>query len=94
MYAYICRLFQADVDNNGTLDYGEFIAATINLNKIEREENLLVAFSYFDKDNSGYITVDELQSACIEYNMGDVHIDEMIREVDQDNVWNELAHLP
>ncbi|KAL3699486.1 hypothetical protein R1sor_017508 [Riccia sorocarpa] len=29
----------------------EFIAATINLKKIEREENLFVAFSYFDKDN-------------------------------------------
>lgn len=75
----------ADVDNNGTIDYGEFIAATLHLNKIEREENLFAAFSYFDKDQSGYITVDELQQACIEYNMGDVRIDEMIREVDQDN---------
>ncbi|MCO5603764.1 hypothetical protein L7F22_057916 [Adiantum nelumboides] len=75
----------ADVDNNGTIDYGEFIAATLNLNKIEREENLFAAFSYFDKDKSGYITVDEIQQACIEYNMGDVRIDEMIKEADQDN---------
>lgn len=75
----------ADVDNNGTIDYGEFIAATLNLNKIEREENLFAAFSYFDKDNSGYITVDEIQQACIEYNMGEVHLDEMIKEADQDN---------
>ncbi|KAI5071543.1 hypothetical protein GOP47_0013794 [Adiantum capillus-veneris] len=75
----------ADVDNNGTIDYGEFLAATLHLNKIEREENLFAAFSYFDKDQSGYITVDELQQACIEFNMGDVRIDEMIREVDQDN---------
>lgn len=77
---------QADVDNNGTIDYGEFIAATLHLNKIEREENLFAAFSYFDKDQSGYITVDELQQACTEYNMGDVRIDDMIKEVDQDNV--------
>ncbi|MCO5596638.1 hypothetical protein L7F22_050705 [Adiantum nelumboides] len=75
----------ADIDNNGTIDYGEFIAATLNLNKIEREENLFAAFSYFDKDKSGYITVDEIQQACIEYNMGDVRIDEMIKEADQDN---------
>ncbi|KAL2636052.1 hypothetical protein R1flu_007531 [Riccia fluitans] len=75
----------ADVDRDGAIDYGEFIAATINLNKIEREENLFAAFSYFDKDKSGYITVDELQQACLDHNLGDVHIDEMIREVDQDN---------
>ncbi|BBN04182.1 calcium-dependent protein kinase [Marchantia polymorpha subsp. ruderalis] len=75
----------ADVDRDGAIDYGEFIAATINLNKIEREENLFAAFSYFDKDKSGYITVDELQQACVDHNLGDVRIDEMIREVDQDN---------
>ncbi|KAJ7523020.1 hypothetical protein O6H91_18G035000 [Diphasiastrum complanatum] len=76
----------ADVDNNGTIDYQEFITATLHLNKIEREENLFAAFSYFDKDCSGYITTDELQQACIEYKMGDdVCIEDMIREVDQDN---------
>ena len=68
------------------MDYGEFIAATLHLNKIEREETLFAAFCYFDKDSSGYITVDELQQACLDYNMGDVPIDEIIREVDQDNV--------
>ncbi|GLJ39874.1 hypothetical protein SUGI_0815450 [Cryptomeria japonica] len=75
----------ADVDNSGTIDYGEFIAATFHLNKLEREETLFTAFSYFDKDASGYITVDELQQACLDNNMNDVPIDEIIREVDQDN---------
>lgn len=77
---------QADVDNSGTIDYGEFIAATIHLNKLEREEHLLAAFQYFDKDASGYITVDELQQACVEHSMTDVFIEDIIREVDQDNV--------
>ena len=77
---------QADVDNSGTIDYGEFIAATIHLNKLEREEHLLAAFQYFDKDGSGYITVDELQQACVEHNMTDVFIEDIIKEVDQDNV--------
>jgi len=79
-------ILQADVDNNGTIDYGEFIAATIHLNKFEREEHLIAAFQYFDKDGSGYITVDELQQACAEHNMIDVLIEDIIREVDQDNV--------
>jgi len=77
---------QADVDNNGTIDYGEFIAATLHLNKIEREDHLFAAFSYFDKDGSGYITEDELQQACEEFGIEDAQLEEMIREVDQDNV--------
>ncbi|WOK94194.1 calcium-dependent protein kinase 10-like [Canna indica] len=75
----------ADVDNSGTIDYDEFIAATLHLNKIEKEDHLFAAFQYFDKDGSGYITPDELQQACEEFGIGDVQLEEMIREVDQDN---------
>ncbi|XP_022973821.1 calcium-dependent protein kinase SK5-like [Cucurbita maxima] len=75
----------ADIDNSGTIDYGEFLAATIHLNKLEREENLLSAFSYFDKDGSGFITIDELQLACKEFGLSDLHLDDMISEIDEDN---------
>lgn len=74
------------MDNSGTIDYIEFIAATLHLNKLEREEHLVAAFSYFDKDGSGYITVDELQQACKEHNMPDAFLDDVIIEADQDNV--------
>ncbi|KAL3564651.1 hypothetical protein D5086_032697 [Populus alba] len=76
----------ADIDNSGTIDYGEFLAATVHLNKLEREENLVSAFSFFDKDSSGYITIDELQQACKEFGLSELHLDEMIKEIDQDNV--------
>lgn len=72
-------------DNNVTIHYEEFIAATLPLNKIEREEHLLAAFTYFDKDGSGYITVDKLQRACGEHNMEDSLLEEIISEVDQNN---------
>ncbi|XP_019086539.1 PREDICTED: calcium-dependent protein kinase 5 [Camelina sativa] len=75
----------ADVDNSGTIDYSEFIAATIHLNKLEREEHLVAAFQYFDKDGSGYITIDELQQACVEHGMADVFLEDIIKEVDQNN---------
>ncbi|KAL0914393.1 hypothetical protein M5K25_014737 [Dendrobium thyrsiflorum] len=75
----------ADIDNSGTIDYGEFLAATMHLHKVERDDNLFAAFSYFDKDGSGYITYDELQKACEEFGMNDVHLEDMIREIDQDN---------
>ncbi|CAE6158188.1 unnamed protein product [Arabidopsis arenosa] len=75
----------ADVDNSGTIDYSEFIAATIHLNKLEREEHLVAAFQYFDKDGSGFITIDELQQACVEHGMADVFLEDIIKEVDQNN---------
>ncbi|KAJ6300318.1 hypothetical protein OIU76_021178 [Salix suchowensis] len=78
-------LREADADNSGTIDCKEFIAATLHLNKAEKDDHLSAAFSYFDKDGSGYITIDELQQACNEFGMDDVHLEEMIREVDQDN---------
>ena len=77
---------QTDIDNSGTIDYCEFLAATLHLNKMEREENLIAAFAFFDKDGSGYITIDELQQACKELGLCDGHMDEMIKEIDQDNV--------
>lgn len=62
------------MDNSGTIDYGEFIAATIHLIKFECEEHLIAAFQYFDKDGSVYIMVDELQQACTEHNMTDASL--------------------
>ncbi|KAL5075340.1 hypothetical protein RYX36_014324 [Vicia faba] len=76
----------ADIDNSGTIDYGEFIAATLHLNKVEREDHLFATFSYFDKDGSGYITQEELQQACDEFGIKDVGLDEIIKEIDEDNV--------
>lgn len=55
-------------------------------NKIEREDNLFAAFSYFDKDGSGYITQEELQQACDEFGIKDVRLEEIIKEIDEDNV--------
>ncbi|KAE8721368.1 Calcium-dependent protein kinase 20 [Hibiscus syriacus] len=79
------RMQAADIDNSGTIDYQEFIAATLHLNMTEREDSLLATFSYFDSDCSGYITQDELQKACQEFGINDIHINELMCEVDQDN---------
>ncbi|XP_044510463.1 calcium-dependent protein kinase 20-like [Mangifera indica] len=75
----------ADIDNSGTMDYKEFTAAMLHLNKIQREDHLFAAFSYFDKDGSGYITLDELQQACQQFGIDSTHLEEIISEVDQDN---------
>ncbi|WCJ35056.1 Calcium-dependent protein kinase [Euphorbia peplus] len=75
----------ADVDKDGTIDYVEFITATMHRHKLDREENLYEAFQYFDKDNSGFITREELRQAMAQYGMGDeATIDEIIDDVDTD----------
>ena len=82
-------ILQADADGNGTIDYGEFIAATMHINRLDREEHLYSAFQHFDKYNSGYITMEELEQALREFCMNDGRdIKEIISEVDGDNVRN------
>ncbi|KAL8462702.1 hypothetical protein ACS0TY_032841 [Phlomoides rotata] len=85
--AEVVQLMEAaDVDGNGTIDYIEFITATMHRHKLERDEHLFSAFQFFDKDSSGYITRDELKTAMKEYDMGDeATIEEIISEVDTDN---------
>ncbi|XP_054797968.1 calcium-dependent protein kinase 2-like [Prosopis cineraria] len=76
----------ADVDGNGSIDYIEFITATMHRHKLEADEHLYKAFQYFDKDNSGFITRDELETAMKEYGIGDdATIKEILSEVDTDN---------
>lgn len=41
------------MDGNGSIDYLEFITATMHMNKMEKEDHLFKAFEYFDKDKSG-----------------------------------------
>ncbi|KAH7665551.1 Non-specific serine/threonine protein kinase protein [Dioscorea alata] len=76
----------ADVDGNGTLDYGEFVAVSIHLRKIGNDEHLHKAFAYFDRDKSGYIEIEELRECLaddLEANHEEV-INAIIRDVDTD----------
>ena len=47
----------------GSIDYEEFLAATVNLNHLEKEDTMYNAFRHFDTDNSGYITQTEMEDA-------------------------------
>lgn len=53
----------ADTDASGTINYTEFIAATMEQNMYLKEENLRNAFRMFDKDGSGKISIDEMKQA-------------------------------
>ena len=80
-----------DMDNNGYIEYEEFVRAAVSKEYFINENVLRFAFRYFDKDNSGEITFDEIESVFKE-SIADktkVHealkqiISEVISEVDQ-----------
>lgn len=81
-------ILQADVDGSGYLDYREFVAISIHMRKMGDDEHLHKAFSYFDKNNSGYIEIDELRDSLSDdlgSNAEEV-ISAIIHDVDTDKV--------
>jgi calcium-dependent protein kinase len=79
-------LCQADADGNGSLDYGEFVTLSVHLRKIGNDEHLHKAFAYFDRNQSGYIEIDELRESLAD-DLGQNHeevINAIIRDVDTD----------
>lgn len=70
--------------HSGSIDYEEFLAATLNSRKLENEEQLLKAFEHFDTDNSGTITRDELKEALHKYGESEENITKLLKEVDKD----------
>lgn len=76
------------MDGNGTLDYGEFVAVTIHLQKMENDEHFRRAFVFFDRDGSGYIEMDELRESLVDDSgqVEDEVLNDIMREVDTDKV--------
>lgn len=51
-----------DLDNNGFLDFSEFIIAASDLSSLLSARSLKVAFDLFDEDKSGSISIEEFRS--------------------------------
>ncbi|XP_028084767.1 calcium-dependent protein kinase 24 [Camellia sinensis] len=78
----------ADIDGNGTLNCEEFVTMSVHLKKIgSGDEQLRQAFRYFDKNDNGYIEIEELKEGLLEDNLGpnnDQVIQDIIFDVDLD----------
>lgn len=71
-----------DVDKDGFLDYGEFVAISIHLRKISHDEHLQRAFQFFDKNESGFIELEELRNALADE--VDANSEEVIKAIMHD----------
>lgn len=54
-----------DSNQNGLIDYTEFIAACLQSYNYLKENHLRTAFAYYDKDGGGTISRDELRQ-CLQ----------------------------
>jgi calcium-dependent protein kinase len=76
-----------DLDGSHALSYDEFMAATVHMQKLESEDNLLQAFADFDTDGSGSISAEELAVKLVELGIKNSReeVMEIIKEVDTNN---------
>ena len=51
-----------DSDGSGEIDYNEWLMATMDRKNLLSDEKLKTAFNYFDKNNNGSISVDEIKA--------------------------------
>jgi calcium-dependent protein kinase len=73
-----------DTDNNGFIEYEEFISASINKKLVLTEENLLNAFQLFDKDRCGQITISTLKQVLgHDSNVSELVWKDMVDKIDK-----------
>ena len=72
-----------DVDKNGKIDYTEFLASTLQKANYLKNERLFETFCMFDKDNSGYITKEEILQILKAEKSQEKEVEKYISEVDK-----------
>lgn len=78
---------EVDIDNNGTIDFPEFLAMmTKKARTMDTEEEIREAFKVFDRDGNGFITAAELRHVMttLGEKLTNEEVDAMIREADVD----------
>ena len=72
------------ISDSETIKYSEFLAAAMDSKNYLKQEKLWLGFKYFDIENTGYITLENIREVLAREGrkMTDEEINEMIREVD------------
>ena len=54
-------LSACDLNNDGQIDYQEFIQAAVDHEALLSKDNIRIVFNMFDKDGDNNVTVEELK---------------------------------
>ena len=79
------QIFQnLDINNNGYIDYEEFVSAAVNKKKFMNKNVLMLAFKFFDKNDSGEITFDEIEKMFKESVVDKKKVHESLQKIIKD----------
>ena len=83
---FLCFCFQADKDQNGVIDFPEFVEMMKIQSASADNDEVKEAFELFDKNGDGSLSTAELRYMMASHGrrMTDAEIDEMIEVADAD----------
>ena len=64
------------------IDYEEFLRDCLDKNKVINEKVLKYAFSFFDKENTGYISQNKIKSYFVNSNLNETEFLSIFDEID------------
>ena len=70
-----------DMDNNGYIEYEEFVRAAVNKEIFMDKRVMQFAFRYFDKDGSGEITFDEIEEVFKESVQDKTNVHDALKKI-------------
>ena len=78
-----------DTDKNNLLEYEEFVRAAVDKRSFLKEDFLKLAFTYFDKEKTGVITIAQISSVFKDFLKGEAqnkeqNLHNILGEVDKD----------
>ena len=72
---------KVDINNDGHIDYSEFIAATISAASTRGEHLLKGTFEQYDKDGDGKLSLEEIKEAML---IKEYQAKKILEEMDED----------
>ena len=75
---------KVDIDGSGSIDYTEFVMATMNEKLLVTRDRLMMAFKTFDADGSGALSPEEILDVLrFDDSIDPKEIESMIHEFDE-----------
>ena len=75
---------EIDFNNDGSINFSEFLTVNLQKEKLLNEDMLRKAFNLFDIDGNGYITIDELKETLNLNLNNQLDWKDLVGEVDKD----------
>lgn len=84
---------ELDYLGDGRVNYSEFLAVTLSCKMTISEDVIWSTFKYFDRDSSGYITVENIQEILGSRGkiLDDDEVMAMIQEVDLEDIDGRIS---